>query len=740
MNLVTGNANDAHMRNLLSQFIVIAVAGVITSGLIEPLWVKDLNLCHTVLELICVFASVSMFLVVWLTYERNIPVNRIIGFGFLAVSVFYIFHIYFHNRLDIAYYDLSTRYWILVRLTEAIILLMCTKKQLRLKINKWEGGLFSIVSAVGISFIIMNFPELIPSLLTEQGITPLKIFMEYVIIALFLVGLYNLRNKLYNRDVITYRYIFLALLISIPAESWFALYNVRSSFFLTMGHVLKLAAYYFLFKGIFVSAITYPYDRLEQAGRDMTNILNGLPLGMATFDKNQQLAFANQRAEEILGCTAETLQGLSITEISAKFEMEPPLKQPHQADLVAESILTIKQWGGNSIKLRNEIQFLDNGGLMCLFDEAKKAQELENLKIQTQTILNSINNLVLIIDKRQKIVMCNNAFEEITGLSAADVLGKSTDEVVQALSLTKNLLPPDKQPEDFIQHFYEAVIIKPSGNRKELLLHCSNIRNVDKEIIGTIAIAYDVTQMKKEQQTRQNQEKLVVLGQMAAGIVHEIRNPLTTIKGFNQLIAATANDTTVKDYANVVLNAVSDINKVVTDFLAFAKPHPPVLLSISINELIHSLKLMLETNLFLKGVNITIVPSAVEKEVMADESQIKQVILNIVKNAIDAMNEVEQPQLTIKTGFDQINEEMFIAITDNGRGISPEDKKIVGTPFFTTKEKGTGLGLSICFQIIKEHSGRIEIESELGQGTTFVIYIPCQGNVKSHVQGSLLAV
>lgn len=145
----------------------------------------------------------------------------------------------------------------------------------------------------------------------------------------------------------------------------------------------------------------------------------------------------------------------------------------------------------------------------------------------------------------------------------------------------------------------------------------------------------------------------------------------------------------------------------------------------SVYDLLSSVKNLLQTSSLIEGINIEFNFNHDERYLMCDQVRIRQVILNICKNAIEAMENVEQPVLKIQTDIDEFTNEIYVGITDNGAGIPKEIIPKLGTPFFTTKKNGTGLGLSSCFQIISEHKGKIEVKSELNVGTTFNIILPC---------------
>ena len=212
---------------------------------------------------------------------------------------------------------------------------------------------------------------------------------------------------------------------------------------------------------------------------------------------------------------------------------------------------------------------------------------------------------------------------------------------------------------------------------------------------------------------------------MAAGIVHEIKNPLTAIKGFSQLIKYKDQDEKMREYAAMIDRETEIINNFISDFLTFARPSPPDLKQISLNKIVKSMKLIIDTNTFIRDIKVSFDLSPVDKLIVADANQLRQVILNIVKNAMEAVVDNEGSEIKISTKYHRRTKEMSVTIYNNGKAMTAEEKLMVGTPFFTTKAKGTGLGLSICFQIIKEHNGRIEIESEEGVGTSFIVYLPC---------------
>lgn len=242
--------------------------------------------------------------------------------------------------------------------------------------------------------------------------------------------------------------------------------------------------------------------------------------------------------------------------------------------------------------------------------------------------------------------------------------------------------------------------------------------------------AYEQLERKKQEELRKEnillqQEKLALIGQMGAGIVHETRNYLTTIKGTCQLLESMAMEDTFIKYLKKISKSIDEIDNIISKFLHMSKPKGTEFEEVSIYDLVQSIESLVISNSFMKNVDVVFEATKEERYLLCDESQINQVFLNLCKNALEAMEGVENPKLIIETGYDEITNRMYIKVTDNGKGIDPEVLPKIGEAFYTTKKTGTGLGLYICKQIIKEHGGSMEIDSKPGHGTSFTIWLPC---------------
>ncbi len=374
----------------------------------------------------------------------------------------------------------------------------------------------------------------------------------------------------------------------------------------------------------------------------------------------------------------------------------------------------------------NEIDInksIDNGNTL----------EIENVKLQANYIINSINSFVLIVDKNSKVVSCNRLFHEVTGIKPGNAIGMTLKQLYKALNLS--FLNVTSIKEKYINSSFktrEVMINSIDGEEKHIIFRISPVKDVGNKSNGFIITGSDITILKEEQQNIQHQEKLAIIGQLGSGIVHETKNMLASIKGYCQLIHLKSDNDYVKNYTKRIEEITNEVNKIITEFLAFSKPTPQKFNKVFLNEIILSVKYMLESPSFIKGVKLELHLTEHEKPVYADEFQIKQVILNMVKNAIEAMDETSSPLLVISTSLSYSKHEMILKISDNGKGLPKEDLPKLCKPFYTTKEYGTGLGLSTSYRIIKEHNGKISVESEIGKGTTFTIFLPCKPATKNH--------
>lgn len=235
-----------------------------------------------------------------------------------------------------------------------------------------------------------------------------------------------------------------------------------------------------------------------------------------------------------------------------------------------------------------------------------------------------------------------------------------------------------------------------------------------------LAIRNDITERKNTEALLRVQDKLAAVGKMAAGIAHEIRNPLTSMKGYAEFLQLDEESEERREYLDIILDEVDRVNSIVEDFLVLAKPKIVQLKERNIVPVIQNVVSLLEFEARKKSVCIHFHRDQEIIQVECDEDRLKQVFLNFIKNGIEAMP--NGGDIFIKTLVD--SNQVQISIQDTGVGLSKDQLAKIGEPFFTTKKNGNGLGLMVSFTIIENHHGKVDIESELNKGTTFRIVLP----------------
>ncbi|TQK63900.1 two-component system sporulation sensor kinase A [Brevibacillus sp. AG162] len=234
-----------------------------------------------------------------------------------------------------------------------------------------------------------------------------------------------------------------------------------------------------------------------------------------------------------------------------------------------------------------------------------------------------------------------------------------------------------------------------------------------------INVTRDITERKQNEELLRRTEKLSVIGELAASIAHEIRNPLTSLKGFIQYLRPTLSEGAT--YTDIMLSELDRINFIVSELLVLAKPQTLNVKRILLHPLIESVVKFLESEANLNNITINTIFSQMPIAINGEENQVKQVFINILKNSLDAIT--TNGEISIETTCLH-NNQVLIRFTDNGCGISQELLPRLGEPFYTTKEKGTGLGLLVSNKIMKDHQGTITISSEINKGTLVEIMFP----------------
>jgi two-component system sensor histidine kinase PilS (NtrC family) len=311
------------------------------------------------------------------------------------------------------------------------------------------------------------------------------------------------------------------------------------------------------------------------------------------------------------------------------------------------------------------------------------------------------------------------------------VFQKDMQPVLQNNYLTRNINISTPRLLDFISAYKRQsganlsnvdYSYKSEDNKKKVI-HLDETSYFDSELDQTMSVylVKDVTEIRELEEQKKQNEKLAAVGQLAAGIAHEIRNPLAGISGSVQLLSQDTQDETQKKLMNIIMKEIDRLNNLITDFLDYAKPEKKPDAVISLKENLEEVILLVKRHPELpQGFEWQI--ELKEATIVGFHEKLKQAFLNIVINGIQAMKEAKSPQIRIQ--LETEGKYAVVRISDTGSGMNEETKRKMFEPFHTTKVKGTGLGLAVTHKILETHSAQISVNSELNIGTEFVIKFP----------------
>ncbi|MDD5601036.1 MAG: ATP-binding protein, partial [Actinomycetota bacterium] len=344
-------------------------------------------------------------------------------------------------------------------------------------------------------------------------------------------------------------------------------------------------------------------------------------------------------------------------------------------------------------------------------------QELERERIYQEALLENLPIGVIGTDADGYINIVNREAEKITGLNKTDIERRHFSDVLP--EEIKKVLAYAIQNKKDVRNLQ----FKMKKEDKEVFLsaNASLFCHKDGNLLGAQIIFSDITHIEELEEGMKRAERLASLGVMAAGIAHEIKNPLVSIKTFAQLLQEKYNDKEFYEkFSALAIKEVDRINALVEDILVFAKPRGVVWEDVDIKEVLGATIVLLLSQFTNKEIEIKEDFCAESVVIKGDADKLKQAFLNICINSVQSIDRKGIIEVkTVKKG-----EKVRIEIRDNGKGIKKEILDKIFEPFFTTKVEGTGLGLSIVARIIDEHKGNIQIESEEGKGTGVFIELP----------------
>ena len=371
-------------------------------------------------------------------------------------------------------------------------------------------------------------------------------------------------------------------------------------------------------------------------------------------------------------------------------------------------------------------------GYNLMIEKVRLQKELIEARNFLESIIEKAGDAISVMDLEGKIIYWNEGAEKIYGYGKEEAIGRKTLDFL--VPQDENLKArEEKRIHGLMEQVWKGEVVSnvevkrqtKAGREITVSVTLSPLRDASGQIIGSSRICKDITQMKKAEEKLLLSERLSSMGELIAGVAHEIRNPLAGIKINTQILARKKDFPAMeKQLLDSTLEGIEKIQKIVEDMLDYAKPRAAEYKKEEINPIVE--KSLDVLNVQLKNANIVISFERGEKlpRIKIDRHQIQQVLINIMLNAIHAMD--KGGALTVRT-FIADNGEVGIEIRDTGIGISAAHLKRIFDPFFTTRSRGTGLGLSITMKLLENHGALIDVTSVEGKGSVFTIRFTAVG-------------
>jgi len=572
-------------------------------------------------------------------------------------------------------------------------------------------------------FAIMQNPACIISLPEEKVVNA-----NYRFIQTFRYSLNELLDKtLEELQILDNRKQYAEAKRRIMAQGYLREYvsSLRSS----QGHVLtaRLFVDYIVIKGrkflLLQLANVGEQQAVDTTQPQIASLLEQMNDGYIKLDRSLNILNINKESERMLGRPREELIGKNI---AVEFPLEPHSQickaaikaRTENVNTVVEDYLpTIGKWA--------ETRFYPSADSIAVFfrdinDRKKEEAKLRRSRQQFKTLVENSLDVIVRLDREFRFFYVSPAIKLLTDIPEDYFTGKTWDDFNIAREYSENFRKHCNQVFSTGKgEVFETEIPTIRGIR-QCHIHAAPEFSDDGSIEYVLAIIRDVTEIKQMEKEMARLDRLNLVGEMAASIGHEVRNPMTTVRGFLQMLSTKPDLDKYRGFFSLMIEELDRANSIITEYLSLAKNKAIDAKMANLNRVIRTVLPLMEADALRMNKSI-IANFADVPDLLLDEKEIRQCVLNLVRNGLEAMS--EGGTITISTYREE--EAVVLAIKDEGSGISPEMLDKLGTPFLTTKDTGTGLGLPVCYSIAKRHNAHISVETGKS-GTTFFIRF-CHG-------------
>ncbi|MGC5327718.1 ATP-binding protein [Brevibacillus sp. SYSU BS000544] len=353
-----------------------------------------------------------------------------------------------------------------------------------------------------------------------------------------------------------------------------------------------------------------------------------------------------------------------------------------------------------------------------IIEKKHMEKSLEASESKYRLIAENTSDLIMVMDKEHRISYFSPSHELVLGYQSDDLKNIALCMLIHPddVDMFRNTIK--LMFDNHESHSMEFRFKHKDGRWIEFESRCMPAKGDNNIIEHLVIVSRDISERKKAEEFLLQSEKLSIVGELAAGVAHEIRNPLTTIKGFIQLYKR---ENSSIGYSELLLSELERIESITSELLSLGKPQATQMVRANLRELIESTLELLSPQALMSDIEFKLSSEGSVFSVTCEQNQIKQVFLNILKNAIESMLDGGEIHIHLRNGS---KGECIISVQDQGFGIPEELLPRLGEPFYSLKEKGTGLGLMICHKIIKQHQGSITYQSKVDEGTLVEIKLP----------------
>ncbi|MBE4910653.1 PAS domain S-box protein [Bacillus luteolus] len=452
---------------------------------------------------------------------------------------------------------------------------------------------------------------------------------------------------------------------------------------------------------------------------------------IAIVDMGNRFIRINEMYTKIFGYTEEDIIGRCFDEFNTPKEVLGIIESVKGGTVITNLITQRFHKDGTELDIAVSYSPFRNisGQIIAIIaifrdvtEQKRMERELNRTRELYKLITENATDLIAVVTKELKVIYASPSFETVVGINPDELVDRNVKDLIMS---------------DNIEEYFDVVNQVISTGEPQLLKNriksrkdddiytdftVSPIYNTNREFDSFVVVGRNVTDRVKNEATIRNLDRLSIIGQLAAGVAHEIRNPLTALKGFSKLMQDNPNLDKREDYLSIIMTELNRIDMIVNEFMSLAKPQAVKYERNNIITIIDSTIQVLHPQAMLHNVEFELNYTVNQVDVFSNAQQLKQVFVNFIKNAIESM--AFGGKIKINLSLTE-NSRVIVTITDEGVGIEKERLRFLGTPFYTTKDKGIGLGLTVSNKIIQEHNGTMVIESKKEEGTKVTVELPC---------------